>query len=153
MKIFKKVLLILALLVIAGGGYLIFHFEGKEVEPDKTVVVTDITLFASSILSEMSLEEKVGQLFWSRCPVGLKAGEGIKEFAPGGYLLLADFFVDKNIDKVRAEVSSLSKMGKIPVAFAVIEEGGKDVTASRFTNYREEPFKTSSHIFSTPLTP
>lgn len=137
----------MAVLMVIGGGFLIFQNEKTEVASNKNSVITDETMLARSILSEMSLEEKVGQLFWSRCPLGQKANEQIVKFSPGGYLLLADFFMDKNIEKARAEIASLSQIGKVPVAFSVIEEGGKDVTATRFTNFRTEPFNTPGEVY------
>ena len=147
MKKNKGFIIILAVLVMVGGGFLIFHNEKEEEAPDKGRAITDETLLASSILNHMSLEEKVGQMFWSRCPLRQQAGEKITAFNPGGYLLLADFFVDSNIEKTRAEINALSKIGKIPMAFAIIEEGGKDVTATRFTNFRPEPFRTPGDAY------
>ena len=61
--------------------------EPEPDEPDPRQVAVE------TLLSSMSLEEKVGQMFFARCP-DLAAAEKISQFHLGGYLLFTKDFKD-----------------------------------------------------------
>lgn len=59
------------------------------------IIVHDQLSRAEQILSEMTLEEKVGQMFMVRCPDS-DAADKVSAYHLGGYILFAQDFADKN---------------------------------------------------------
>lgn len=101
----------------------------------------------SALLSSMSIEEKVGQLFFARCPT-YKQVEKISEFHLGGYLLFTRDFQNNagqwlSEDEFTAKIASYQAAATIPLLIGVDEEGGSVARASRnpnlFTAKRKSP--------------
>ena len=74
-------------------------------------------------LSEMTLEEKLGQVFLVRCPLAEERPE-VEALAPGGVLLFGRDFEGKDAAQVKADTESWQQNAKTPILFAVDEEGG-----------------------------
>ena len=81
--------------------------------------------------SDISLEDKVGQLFMVRCDS--KNMEPILEKQPGGILMFSVDFDDMSKDEVKAKIESYKKALKIEPYIAVDEEGG---TVVRVSNHK-----------------
>ncbi|MGL4790853.1 MAG: hypothetical protein ACRCW1_05520, partial [Anaerotignaceae bacterium] len=58
---------------------------------------------ALAILDGMTLEEKIGQMFFARCPE-TDGAEVAAEYALGGYVLFGRDFQDKTFDEVVANI-------------------------------------------------
>lgn len=67
---------------------------------------------ATTMLSGMTLEEKVGQMFIARCPDS-NAVALAKQYNLGGYILFAKDFKDKTKEEVTNNISSYQEVSKI----------------------------------------
>ena len=106
--------------------------EPEEPEPDPRQEAID------SILSGMTLEEKVGQMFFVRCP-DVQAAEKVSEYHLGGYLLFGRDFQTSTGDWLTAEaftanVAAYQTAAEIPLLIGVDEEGGTVARATRNPN-------------------
>ena len=97
------------------------------------------SLRADKLLAGMSLEEKVGQMFFARYP-GPAAPEDEKTWQFGGTILFGRDFKDKNPDQIRAEINACQDTAKIPMLVGVDEEGGDVVRVSGNPALRAEIF-------------
>lgn len=116
----------------------------EEMEDDLFFDYYDETI---KIMDEMSIEEKVGQLFLVRYDVW-SAKEQIKNYYPGGYVLFAKDFEDHTKTTIKLELDENQKLSKIPLTFAVDEEGGYVTRVSRFSEFRDEKFQSSQYYYS-----
>ena len=101
----------------------------------------------NKILENMTLEEKVGQLFLAHCPAE-GAEELVSRLHLGGLLMFAHNFEDKDPGKVREFTEKCNKAARIPLLIAADEEGGTVVRISKFKQYRSEPFKSPKDIYA-----
>lgn len=81
------------------------------------------------LLSAMTLEEKVGQMFFVRCPE-TGGAELAAQYKVGGYLLFGRDFKDKTAQQVRDDIQSYQDASGIPLLIGTDEEGGTVVRAS-----------------------
>ena len=79
-----------------------------EKNEDSSAEEVSIDEKAQQLLSNMTLEEKVGQMFIARCPEE-NAIEKLKKYNLGGYILFARDFSDKTKDEVTKNVQSYQK--------------------------------------------
>ena len=117
----------------AGAGMPAQEENGMRQEEDTAEVKI------KSAISEMSLEEKVGQLFFVRCPEENKI-ESIAEYHLGGYLLFARDFREKSREQVQEEIRAFQKEAEIPLLIGVDEEGGEVNRVSLYSQFRAVPF-------------
>lgn len=101
---------------------------------------------AREILEEMTLEEKVGQMFIARCPAGEAASEA-RQYHLGGYILFARDFEGKTPEAVQADIESYQSVSKIPMLIGVDEEGGTVTRISRYPAFRAEPFPSPQELY------
>jgi len=129
-------------------GYIIVFGTVKVDRPlqEGTQVVTN-AMVAREIMEGMSLEEKVGQLFFGRCPINGRAVQDVQTYHLGGYLLFADFFTDNTMEGARRDILAFQKETKIPLAVGVDEEGGRVVRISRYPEFRETPFLSPRELY------
>ena len=81
------------------------------------------------LLSAMTLEEKVGQMFFVCCPE-TGGAELAAQYKLGGYLLFGRDFKDKTAQQVRDDIQSYQDASGIPLLIGTDEEGGTVVRAS-----------------------
>ena len=98
------------------------------------------------LLSSMTLEEKVGQMFIARCP-DTDGALYAQKYQVGGYILFGRDFKDSAPDTFRKTVQSYQDSVKIPMFIAVDEEGGVVNRASRYTPFRSEPFPSPQTLY------
>ena len=105
-----------------------------------------------ALLDSMTLEEKIGQLFFVRCPAD-NAVEDISTYHLGGYLLFSrDYKDDDNWltrDQFTQKMQSYQDAAAIPLFIGSDEEGGTVTRASRNPNLFSEKFKSPQTIYST----
>ena len=99
------------------------------------------------IIEQMTLEQKVAQMFWVRCP-DTGAVELIEQYNPAGYVLFARDFEDKTRDAVAQTVQSYQDAADIPLLIGTDEEGGTVVRASRFKTLRSWPFESPQEVYA-----
>lgn len=108
----------------------------------------DIKEKANSILSQMTLEEKVGQLFFIHYPLS-NPQESISKYHIGGYLLFAINFSFKTKEQLIDEIQLLQRNSKIPLFLGVDEEGGTVIRISRYAQFRSTRFLSPQKLYET----
>ena len=101
------------------------------------------------LLDSMTLEEKVGQLFFVRCPTE-NAVEDISTYHLGGYLLFSRDFKDGDNwltkEQFLEKIQGYQDAAEIPLFIGSDEEGGTVTRASRNPNLFSEPFKSPQKL-------
>lgn len=145
----RKLVVILLVLCLFAGGCAPAGGESMPTEPQHTPQIPlpgfeeppaiDLPTPAQSLLQEMTLREKVGQLFIvypenlvASQPGGTMAGvtavsklltDGIAEYPVGGVTLFGQNVIDPA--QLSALTAGLSAAGKIPMFISIDEEGGR----------------------------
>ncbi len=107
---------------------------------------TSVDEQAQAILDNMSLEEKVGQLFIARCPEE-QAAQKAAEYHLGGYILFARDFEGKTPEEVSVDIQSYQSAASIPMLIGVDEEGGTVNRVSRYPAFRAEKFESPQKLY------
>ncbi|MGN0978552.1 MAG: glycoside hydrolase family 3 protein [Faecousia sp.] len=103
-----------------------------------TTVPTEPPDPIQEMLEQMSLEERVGQLFLARCN-NTTALEDIRQYHLGGFVLFGRDFDGQTPDTLRQTLASYQAASRLPLLIAVDEEGGTVTRVSRYPAFREEP--------------
>ena len=102
-----------------------------------------------TLLDSMTLEEKVGQLFFVRCPTE-NAVEDISTYHLGGYLLFSRDFKDGDNwltkEQFLEKIQGYQDAAEIPLFIGSDEEGGTVTRASRNPNLFSETFKSPQKL-------
>ena len=103
-------------------------------------------------LNSMTLEEKVGQLFFVRCP-GANQAKLVSQYHLGGYLLFGRDFKDSEgnwltADQLQSNIESYQTAGKIPLLIGVDEEGGTVARATRNPNLSPAKRQSPQQVFA-----
>ena len=101
---------------------------------------------AEELLSTMSLEEKIGQMFLVRYPEKGVINE-IKEYAPGGYILFGRDFKNETKQSILEEINDCQNASKIKMIFGVDEEGGTVVRVSAYKAFRNSKFESPQDLW------
>lgn len=101
---------------------------------------------AKNMLSQMNLSEKVGQMFFVRCPEK-NAAQVVADYHIGAYILFARDFEEKTKEQVKDNIKSYQDKAKIPLLIGVDEEGGTVTRISRFTAFRSSRFKSPQELY------
>lgn len=99
------------------------------------------------LISEMTVEEKVGQMFFVRYP-DIDAVQQVTEYNLGGYILFGKDFDGKKREEITDNISACRNSAKIPLLIGVDEEGGTVVRVSSNENLRETPFLSPRDTFA-----
>ena len=97
-------------------------------------------------LENMTLEEKVGQLLFVRCPDPQNVDE-LMEKNPAGILMFQRDFDGLTRDEVIDKINALQSQSAIPLIIGVDEEGGTVVRVSANPNLVPEKYKSPQDIF------
>ena len=97
------------------------------------------------MIARMSLEEKVGQMFFAHCP-DENAAETAAEYHLGGYVLFGRDFENLTADEVRANIQSYQDASKVPMLIGVDEEGGEVNRVSLYL--RDTPFLSPKEYYA-----
>lgn len=93
------------------------------------------------IISDMSLEQRVGQLFLARCNQDTALSD-IRQYQPGGLVLFSEDFEHETPDSIREVLSGYQAAAETPLLLAVDEEGGDVTRISRYPAFRERRFSS-----------
>ena len=152
----KKVLLILlVILILITGCNTSIKKEQKKKEQEVLIEDKDIekSIFndyykeARKIVNNMTIEEKIGQLFLVRYDKTYV--EKYKEYSPGGYILFAKDFENHTKESMKEELNNANKVNKYPLILGVDEEGGYVTRVSRFKEFRSEKFLSPKYYYET----
>lgn len=100
-----------------------------------------------TLLNHMTLEEKVGQIFFVRCPEE-NAAEDVAQYHLGGVLLFGRDFKDKTASEIRTNLSLLQNAAEIPLLIGTDEEGGTVVRASSNPNLCSNRFEAPMKLYA-----
>ena len=125
-----------------------------EVQAEKEVQVekTETTIETSEVeenkviedrLSTMTLEEKVGQLFWARVPSDHQI-EDLQSYHLSGYILFGRDFEGRSIEDIKVLTKGYQAAAKIPLLIGSDEEGG---TVTRISSILETPFQSPRALY------
>ena len=110
------------------------------------ITVPESRTQAEELLASMTLEEKVGQLFFVRVPAE-GAAQAVAQYHFGGYILFGRDFQDKTREQVRADIQSYQDSAKVPLLLGVDEEGGTVVRASANPDICDEPYWSPRRLY------
>ncbi|MGX8832624.1 glycoside hydrolase family 3 protein [Amedibacillus sp. YH-ame6] len=99
------------------------------------------------IISQMSIEEKVGQMFFVRSPED-DAMSDVASYHLGGYILFDKDFHQNSYQEVVDSIASYQSQAKIPLLIGVDEEGGSVVRLSKYTAFRGVPFWSPQNLYN-----
>ena len=121
----------------------------EQAEQERLAAEQARTQRLQALLDSMTLEEKVGQLFFVRCPE-TNAVEDISTYHLGGYLLFGRDFKDGDNwltkEQFLEKIQSYQDAAKIPLFIGSDEEGGTVTRASRNPNLFSETFKSPQKL-------
>lgn len=102
---------------------------------------------AEKLLQNMTLEEKIGQMFLARFP---KDGviEEIQNYYPGGYILFARDFKNETPESILSKLKECQNTSKIKIILGVDEEGGTVVRVSAYEAFRQERFLSPQQLWA-----
>ena len=156
----KKLFILIIVVVLIGGG-IFFISNGKKEslenekeeveefpEEETSDIFNEYYNDASKLMKDMTLEEKIGQLFLVRYDVSTSPKQ-ITDYYAGGFVLFAKDFQNHTKETIKEEIKERQDLSKIPLALAVDEEGGYVTRVSRFPVFRSEKFKSNRVLFET----
>ena len=157
----KKILLSLCCLFVLGGCS-IFPLEPKDVQkenpseiieepkdeeeteaPEQSVEVPKSR--AEAILENMTLEEKVSQMFLVR--YSDQAAQDLSMYDLGGFIFFARDFADETIESMNEKIIALQHQNPINMFMGVDEEGGIVNRISLYPQYRAVPFHSPQSLY------
>ena len=101
---------------------------------------------AQEILNDMTLEEKIGQLFLVRRPP-VEQLDLYLSMKPGGFILFGIDFAEKTKEQVINDIDYYQNNSEIPMIIGVDEEGGTVVRVSSNPLLSEERFKSPQELY------
>ena len=149
----KYLLLILCCLLLAGCGVKSVPAETAlpslpETVPATAPAVPETTVPETTppdpvrqMISDMSLEQRVGQLFLARCNAET-AIQDIQQYHLGGLVLFGEDFENQSMESMRQTIAGYQNAAEKPLLIAVDEEGGDVTRISRFSAFRERRFSS-----------
>ena len=120
----------------------------KEVQIEKTETTIETSegeenKVIEDRLATMTLEEKVGQLFWARVPSDHQI-EDLQSYHLSGYILFGRDFEGRSIEDMKALTKDYQAAAKIPLLIGSDEEGG---TVTRISSILETPFQSPRALY------
>lgn len=120
----------------------------KEVQVEKTETTIETSegeknKVIEDRLATMTLEEKVGQLFWARVPSNHQI-EDLQSYHLSGYILFGRDFEGRSIEDIKALTKGYQAAAKIPLLIGSDEEGG---TVTRISSILETSFQSPMALY------
>ena len=146
----KPIVVYLFFFLVIGGLILSDYQHHRQVESqvektEKTIQPSEIekNKVVEDRLVRMTLEEKVGQLFWARVPSSHQL-EDLQSYHFGGYLLFGRDFQGQTLEDIKALTSRYQATSKIPLLIGSDEEGG---TVTRISSILDTPFQAPMTLY------
>ena len=146
----KPIVVYLFFFLVIGGLIFSDHQHHRQVESqvektEKTTQTseTEKNKVVEERLVSMTLEEKVGQLFWARVPSSHQL-EDLQSYHFGGYLLFGRDFQGQTLEDMKALTDRYQVASKIPLLIGSDEEGG---TVTRISSILDTPFQAPMTLY------
>lgn len=97
-------------------------------------------------ISDMTLEEKLGQMFFIRATGGLDR-EDVEKYHPGGIILFGIDVDGKTKESLRETLREYQGYSKCPLLIGSDEEGGTVTRVSNNANLTDETFKSPKSLY------
>ena len=126
-------------------GYALFGADPYE-GPGLAAITPEQEAVIRTMIDEMSIEEKVGQMFLGRFPGAKEDGpessaaaeEDVQTYHLGGFVLFGPDFKVKSETVIQDKLDAVQAASTIPLLLSVDEEGGNVNRVS--TSFRDTPF-------------
>lgn len=115
---------------------------------DKYIMSKEVEKKIDQMVQDMTIEEKVGQIFFIKND-GRFDGSILDKYPAGGVILFKGDFSGKTEDQIKANIADLQESSKVPLLIGVDEEGGQVVRLSCYSHLVPEQFKSPRDIFYT----
>lgn len=102
---------------------------------------------AQKIISTMTTEEKVGQMFFVRCRKDT-AIDDLNKYFLGGYILFASDVQGKDKETLKSTIQSYQDASRVKLLIGVDEEGGDIVRVSKYKEFRAVPFHSPQSLYA-----
>lgn len=99
------------------------------------------------IIEGMTLEEKVGQLFFIKDD-GRFRSDILEHYPVGGIILFDGDFKGKSAQNLRDYISAFQDNSRYPLLIGVDEEGGTVIRLSKYSTYADAPFQSPRNLYS-----
>ena len=148
----RKKIIILGFSFLLLSLFLFIYEDNIKISKNEKKVKFENKLFKNSytkakdIIKDMTIEEKIGQLFLVR--YDLDNIDLYNKYNPGGYILFSKDFKDETKESIKNKIDKLQEKLKYKLIIAVDEEGGEVIRVSKFKEFREEPFKSNQDIYN-----
>lgn len=152
----NKINVFLSLAVTAGTIISLCACGQHNPRPSVPLITSEITTaapttkpqadYVEELISDMTTEEKVGQMFFACCP-SYGAVESVSQYHLGGYVLFGNDFLNKTKEQVVADIQSYQDAASIPMLIAVDEEGGDVVRVSDNMYLSDSAFASPKNVY------
>lgn len=102
---------------------------------------------AKELLSTMTLEEKVGQMFFIRCMKD-SALEDLQNYKVGGFILFDNNIKDETKESLTQTLSNYQSNSKIKLLIGIDEEGGIVNRLSWYPEFSAVPFYSPQELYN-----
>lgn len=98
------------------------------------------------IMAQMSVAQKVGQLFFSRVPAE-NAESDIRQYHLGGYVLFGQETENASKESLQKKIQAFQNASEIPLMIGADEEGGSVSRISNNQNIVSQPFASPQELY------
>ncbi|MBE5933928.1 MAG: beta-hexosaminidase, partial [Lachnospiraceae bacterium] len=113
---------------------------------NKYIMSKDVEKKIEEIIDGMTLEEKVGQVFFIKND-GRFDGGILDKYPVGGVILFKGDFSGKTEEDVKANIADLQDNSKVPLLVGIDEEGGTVVRISEYSHLVPEKYKSPMDLY------
>ena len=120
--------------------------EPEQEETPEQDIFEKYYIQAEALIENMTIEEKVGQMFLVRFPERGEIEE-IENYKPGGYILFGRDFKNETKASITNKLAQCQEASQIPLILGVDEEGGTVVRVSNYKAFRKSKFLSPQDLF------
>ena len=131
--------------IIEVGKYL-FSDDCNIIYNNNYVLSRDVERKIDEIIASMTIEEKVGQLFFVKND-GRFDGSILSDYPVGGVILFKGDFAGKSEETVKDNIINLQDNSKVPLLIGIDEEGGTVVRLSCYSMLAPYQFKSPRDLY------
>ena len=115
-------------------------------DPNNKYIMSKEQKKIEEIIDGMTLEEKVGQVFFIKND-GRFDGSILDKYPVGGVILFKGDFSGKTEEDVKANIADLQDNSKVPLLVGIDEEGGTVVRISEYSHLVPEKYKSPMDLY------
>lgn len=133
---------------IAQGNLEVFKDSGDGAFAGRVIRLDDeLEQEIDAIVEHMTLEEKVGQMFFIKND-GRFHEEVLEDYPVGGIILFDGDFRGKSVQNLKDYLAAFQANSTYPLLMGVDEEGGTVVRVSRYSTFADSPFRSPRVVYA-----